>query len=79
VVEQYRVTPRFAAPPFAVACAIIASSRWAAASCPPLSARSRVATSAASASRRRSSGRMTRAYRSSRFRRTASSARTAFT
>ncbi len=35
VVEQYRVTPRFAAPPFAVACAIIASSRWAAASCYP--------------------------------------------
>jgi hypothetical protein len=27
VVEQYRVPPRFAAPPFAVACAIIASSR----------------------------------------------------
>jgi hypothetical protein len=47
VVERYRVTPRFVAPPFAVACAIIASSRWAAASCPPLSARSRVATSAA--------------------------------
>jgi len=78
VVERYRVTPRFAAPPFAVAWAIIARSHWAAASCPPLSARTRVATSAASASRRRSSGRMTRAYRSSRFRRTASSARTAF-
>ena len=40
--------PRFAASSLAIACAIIASSRWAAASCPPLSARS-VATAAAGA------------------------------
>ena len=33
------VTPRLAPLSLAVACAIIASSRWAAASCPPLSAR----------------------------------------
>ncbi len=46
MVKQYRVTPRFAAPPFAVACAIIASSRWGAASCSPLSVRRRVATPA---------------------------------
>jgi hypothetical protein len=71
VVEPDRVT--------ADSRAIIASSRCAAASCPPLSARRRVATSTASASRRRSSGRMTGAHRSSRFRRTASSASTAFT
>jgi hypothetical protein len=43
---------------------------------PPLSARKRVATSAASASRRRSSGRTTRSYCTSRFLRTASSAST---
>ena len=58
---------RFAAPSLAVACVIIASSRWAAARCPPLSARRRVATSTVSASRRRSSGRTTRSYRASRF------------
>ncbi len=73
-VEPDRVTPDSRRPSLAIACAIIASSRWAAANCPPLSARRRVATSAASSSRLRSSGRTTRAYRASRFRRTASSA-----
>jgi hypothetical protein len=78
LVEPDCVTPD-SAPVLAIACAIIASSRWAAARCPPLSARRRVATSTVSVSRLRSSGRTTRSYRASRFRRTASSARTAFT
>jgi hypothetical protein len=41
---------RFAVPSLAVACAVIASRRWAAASCPPLNARRRIATSAVSSS-----------------------------
>jgi len=57
---------RFAVLSPGVGCVITASSRWAAACCPPLSARRRVATSAASASRPRSSGRTNRSYRSSR-------------